>query len=86
MIRFHVCTVLLTKSKNAVFVHNVDVSSGKLYDDCSLKFCVHYDKNAVPVCRQKRLQLLSQVQVSDDSCTLCFDEEATIVLRPCGHR
>ncbi|XP_046359890.1 RING finger and SPRY domain-containing protein 1-like [Haliotis cracherodii] len=36
--------------------------------------------------RHKKLDLLKQVTVKEDSCTLCFDRQANIMLRPCKHR
>ncbi|KAK2188972.1 hypothetical protein NP493_119g10089 [Ridgeia piscesae] len=36
--------------------------------------------------RHKRLAALSQMQVSEDSCTLCFDNRASVTLLPCTHR
>lgn len=36
--------------------------------------------------RHKRLEMLRQVQVHEDSCNLCFDGAANITLQPCGHR
>ena len=36
--------------------------------------------------RPKRLAELSQMQVSEDSCTLCFDNRANVTLMPCTHR
>ncbi|ELU18082.1 hypothetical protein CAPTEDRAFT_153834 [Capitella teleta] len=36
--------------------------------------------------RHERLQMLRQVQVQDDSCSLCFDSAAVATLQPCGHR
>ncbi|ESO85848.1 hypothetical protein LOTGIDRAFT_130506 [Lottia gigantea] len=35
--------------------------------------------------RHKKLDLLKQVLVKEDSCTLCFDKQANMELHPCGH-
>ncbi|XP_059477899.1 RING finger and SPRY domain-containing protein 1-like [Neocloeon triangulifer] len=42
------------------------------------------DKKILP--RHIRLEQLCKLSVRDDSCTLCFDDFATVQLTPCGHR
>ncbi|XP_052816971.1 RING finger and SPRY domain-containing protein 1-like [Mya arenaria] len=36
--------------------------------------------------RFQRLEEIRNVQVPEDSCTLCFDNPACLLLEPCGHR
>jgi len=36
--------------------------------------------------KHQKLAMLRQVQVQEDSCTLCFDNQATVTLQPCSHR
>ncbi len=36
--------------------------------------------------RQMMLEILKKHTVKDDACTLCFDLEACVVLKPCGHQ
>ncbi|XP_065340282.1 RING finger and SPRY domain-containing protein 1-like isoform X2 [Cloeon dipterum] len=42
------------------------------------------DKKILP--RHIRLEQLRKLSVRDDSCTLCFDDYASVQLTPCGHR
>ncbi|XP_045192494.2 RING finger and SPRY domain-containing protein 1-like [Mercenaria mercenaria] len=35
--------------------------------------------------RYQKLAELRNVQVKEDSCTLCFDNQANLILEPCGH-
>uniref|UniRef100_A0A915PR00 RING finger and SPRY domain-containing protein 1 n=1 Tax=Setaria digitata TaxID=48799 RepID=A0A915PR00_9BILA len=35
--------------------------------------------------RQRRIELLTQISVADDACTLCYANSIDTVLRPCGH-
>ncbi|XP_041375315.1 RING finger and SPRY domain-containing protein 1-like [Gigantopelta aegis] len=44
------------------------------------------DDERVILPRQQKLDLLKQVTVKEDSCTLCFDKQANIELEPCSHR
>lgn len=36
--------------------------------------------------RYQKLAELGNVQVEEDSCTLCFDNKATAILKPCNHQ
>lgn len=36
--------------------------------------------------RHKKLALLRQLTIKEDSCTLCFDNKAEVSLQPCGHQ
>ena len=36
--------------------------------------------------RHKRLELLREVRVKEDSCTICCDQPADVTLQPCEHR
>lgn len=36
--------------------------------------------------RHQKLAELQNLQIKEDSCTLCFDNQATVTLQPCGHR
>ncbi|KAH3778564.1 hypothetical protein DPMN_180031 [Dreissena polymorpha] len=42
------------------------------------------EKIIVP--RHKRLELIRNFKVLEDACTLCFDNQACLLLEPCGHR
>nr|KAG5712971.1 hypothetical protein BaRGS_021765 [Batillaria attramentaria] len=44
------------------------------------------DEERVILPRQKKLDLLMQVTVKEDSCTLCFDLQANTKLLDCGHQ
>ncbi|KAL3998246.1 SPRY domain family protein [Acanthocheilonema viteae] len=35
--------------------------------------------------RQRRIELLTQISIADDACTLCCTNSADTVLKPCGH-
>ncbi|XP_064640235.1 RING finger and SPRY domain-containing protein 1-like [Lineus longissimus] len=43
------------------------------------------DEQKVILPRHKKLALLRAVSVKEDSCTLCFDNRATVILQPCAH-
>lgn len=42
------------------------------------------EKRVVP--RHVYLEQLRRFSVNEDSCTLCFDQKATVTLAPCNHR
>lgn len=44
------------------------------------------DEEKVILPRHKKLELLKNVKVHEDSCTLCFDSKATHCLMPCKHK
>lgn len=44
------------------------------------------DEERIILPRQKKLDLLMQVTVKEDSCTLCFDLQANTKLLDCGHQ
>ncbi|XP_044734120.1 RING finger and SPRY domain-containing protein 1-like [Chrysoperla carnea] len=50
-------------------------------ENCSLKA---EDKRVVP--RHVFLEQLRRFSVNEDSCTLCFDQKASVRLSPCNHR
>lgn len=43
----------------------------------------HEQKIILP--RQKKLEILRQISIKEDACSLCFDQKATVQLRPCLH-
>ena len=36
--------------------------------------------------RHQRLALLRQTQVDENSCTVCYDNKANVVIKPCNHK
>lgn len=47
-------------------------------------FCFHFQQVILP--RHLYLEILKQVSIKDDCCTLCFDRKGIIKLEPCQHR
>ena len=39
----------------------------------------------IPLYRRKKLEILRQITVNDDACTLCCENMANVVLMPCKH-
>ena len=37
-------------------------------------------------CRHKKIEIVRRMSVKEDGCQLCYDNQATVILRPCGHR
>ena len=64
------------------FVHACDV----YFPYCAISFATHNILICFAFFRHKQLELLRQVQVHEDSCTLCFDNHATVTILPCKHR
>merc|ERR1712018_842600 len=44
------------------------------------------DEEKVILPRHKKLELLKMISIKEDACTLCFDANASVVLKPCLHR
>ncbi|XP_071488869.1 LOW QUALITY PROTEIN: RING finger and SPRY domain-containing protein 1-like [Diadema antillarum] len=57
--------------------------------DCRFKTFNEYarlsadEKKILP--RHKKMELIHQMSISDTACSLCFDKEASVIFRPCGH-
>ena len=47
---------------------------------------LHYYYISVCCFRYHKLAELGNVQVEEDSCTLCFDNKANAILKPCNHQ
>lgn len=41
------------------------------------------EKKILP--RHKKMELIHQMSISETACSLCFDKEASVTFRPCGH-
>uniref|UniRef100_A0A914S532 RING-type domain-containing protein n=1 Tax=Parascaris equorum TaxID=6256 RepID=A0A914S532_PAREQ len=50
----------------------------KLDDDC-------YHKWIEGLFRRRKMELLSQISIPDDSCHICYSSSVDTVLKPCGH-
>lgn len=53
---------------------------------CFNDHAVLSDEDRIILPRQMKIQKLKEWNVKDDSCTLCFDNGATVQLEPCQHR
>lgn len=54
--------------------------------DCFNDHAILSNEEKVILPRHMKLQTLKELSVKEDSCTLCFDNGATVQLEPCQHR
>lgn len=45
-----------------------------------------YDKWIEGFFRRRKMELLSEISIPDDSCHICYSSSIDTVLKPCGHR